>query len=207
MNSPHWPLFGFGCLAFVLICTVIAIALFFIFKSGEKGSTKLGGCAGAAIGCALVFVACLAALFVFFVAAATAKSELVKNGPVKSFEFELEPDSRPPAPPGMPGQARPDRQGLDRQGLAPHTLAVLRVELRGGADANDISNRVTDWLRDNTDGQIAVHSQRVDKNGVTTLEFGVDVDQGQLDDLRRGLRQAVPGWRLPKRAKVEIKNE
>ena len=196
----HLPLFGFACLVFLGISTTLAVAAFLVFKSGEKGSTKLGGCAGAAIGCALVFIACLAAFGVALVAAATAKSELVKHGPVQSFEFELQPDSGPPPP--MPGSGQSN--------LAPpaqNWSATLRVELRGSADVSDITSRISDWLRDNTDGQISVHTRKLEKGGGTMLEFGLDVDRAQLDDLRRGLRQAVPDWRLPKRVKVEIKNE
>ena len=103
MNASHWPVFGFGCLGFVLVCTILAIACFLVFKSGAKGTTKLGAPAGCLVGCALVLVALLAAFGVTLVLVAHAKSELVRHGPVKSLVFDLEPRTQPAASAGATG--------------------------------------------------------------------------------------------------------
>src|SRR5689334_9200386 len=144
MNSNHWPLFGFGCLAFVMICLIIAVACFLVFKSGEKGKTKLGAPAGCLIGCALVFVALLAAFGVTLVLTAHAKQELVRHGPFKRFEFELEPRNATPAAPEQPGSAPATRR------------ARLTIELASDQGWADLSEDITGWLRENVSGEIGV---------------------------------------------------
>jgi hypothetical protein len=197
MNSPHWPLFGFGCLSFVLICTVIAVAIFFVFKSGEKGSTKLGAPAGCLVGCALMFVALLAALGVALVLCLHAKQELVRHGPFKRFEFDLEPRHLPAAPPVAPGAEPATRH------------ARLVIELAGDADWTDLSEDVRHWLREqvSADFGVRVESRSTPAGPRTALIFEVDVPESDLERLRRDLRDVLPTLRLPQHIEVELKDD
>ncbi len=198
MNSPHWPMFGFGCLGFVLICTILAVALYFVFRSGEKGTTKLGAPAGCLVGCALAFVALLAALGVTLVLCFSAKEELVRHGPFKRFEFDLEPRGEQPRPaPTEPGAAPATRH------------ARLTIELKSDEGWADLSEDITTWLREHVSGDIGVRVEtRPSPSGpVTALIFDVDVPESDLDDLRRDLREVLPTLRLPQHVEAELKDD
>jgi len=197
MNSPHWPLFGFACLAFLLICAVIAVACFLVFKSGAKGTTKLGAPAGCLIGCALMCVALLAALGVALVLSLHAKQELVRHGPFKSFEFDLEPRAQPPGAPGAPPMAPATRH------------ARLAIELKSDEGWADLSEDISTWLRDKVSGEIGV---RIESRTTTTgphtlLVFEVDVPERNLEELRRNLREVLPTLRLPQHIEAELRDD
>jgi len=199
MNAPHWPLFGFGCLGFVLICTILAVACFFVFRSGEKGKTKLGAPAGCLVGCALMLVALLAALGVALVLTLSLKQEFVRHGPFKRFEFDLEPRGEP-AP--ATAAEQPDAPAGKRH-------ARLTVELKSGADWADLSADISSWLREQVPGDIGVRVEtRTRPDGpVTALVFEVDVDEAALQDLRRELREVLPTMRLPRHVEAELKDD
>ena len=197
MNSPHWPLFGFGCLAFVLICTVIAVACFFVFKSGAKGTTKLGAPAGCLVGSALLLVALLAAFGVALVLAFHAKQELVRHGPFKRFEFDLEPRGQPPGVTEIPLVTLATRH------------ARLSIELKSDEGWADLSEDITSWLREKVSGEIGVRieTRPTDTGPHTLLIFEVDVPERELDELRRNLREVLPTLRLPEHIEAELKDD
>jgi hypothetical protein len=198
MNAPHWPVFGFGCLAFVLICTILAVALFFVFKSGEKGSTKLGAPAGCLVGCALVFLALLAALGVTLVLSFHAKQEFVRHGPFKRFEFDLEPPrSLPPGAPAEPGAENATRH------------ARLTIELKSDQGWADLSEDITGWLRERISSEIGVRieTRTSDTGPHTLLIFEVDLPASEIEGLRRDLREVLPTLRLPQHIEAELKDD
>ena len=197
MNAPHWPMFGFGCLAFVLICTILAVACYFVFRSGEQGKTKLGAPAGCLVGCALMFVALLAAMGVALVLCLHVPQEMVRRGPFKRFEFDLEPRGEqapaPDAPGALPGMRH----------------ARLTVELKSDEGWADLSEDITTWLREQVSGDIGVRVETRMRPGgpVTALVFEVDVEEQELQDLRRELREVLPTMRLPRHVEAELKDD
>jgi hypothetical protein len=190
-------MFGFGCLAFVLICVVIAVACFLVFKSGEQGKTKLGAPAGCLIGCALLCMALLAALGVTLVLSLHAEQELVRHGPLKRFEFDLEPPAEHPAEPAQPGAEPPSRH------------ARLTIELASDQGWADLSEDITGWLREHVSGEIGVRIEnRADPAGPRTeLIFEVDVSGSELEGLRHDLREVLPTLRLPRHIEAELKDD
>jgi hypothetical protein len=190
-------MFGFGCLGFVMICTILAVACFFVFRSGEKGTTKLGAPAGCLVGCALVLVALLAAMGMALVLSFHVPQEMVRRGPFKRFEFDLEPHGEPAQVP----------EKLDTPPGARH--ARLTVELKSGEGWADLSEDISSWLREQVSGDIGVKVEtRMRPRGpVTALVFEVDVEEAQLQDLRRELREVLPTLRLPNHVEAELKDD
>jgi len=192
MNASHWPVFGFGCLAFVLVCTLLAVACFFIFKSGEKGTTKLGAPAGCMVGCALVFIALMCAMGVTLVLAFHAKQEFVRHGPFKRFTFDLEP------------------RGTQPSGMQPATRqARLTIELKSDQGWIELSEDVNSWLRERVKGDIRLRTElRGTPEGQrTALIFEVDVSEHDLEELRHDLREVLPTMRLPQHVEAEVKDD
>ncbi len=194
----HVPMFGFVLLAFLLLGVVLAVAVFFAFKSGNAGQTKLSGPAGCLIALALLVIAGIGAVGLGIVAVVTLSSEAVRHGPVKSFEFKFPEDEGR----GQGGtHAGVDAGKSEAQG--PH----LTIELRGLQDPADVMK----WLRKQTDSQtrIAVHESK-DKSGetVTVIELMLPEDHdvtNELRDMRRDLERDMPDLRLPKSVKVEFR--
>jgi hypothetical protein len=189
-------MFGFACLGFLLICAVIAVACFLVFKSGAKGTTKLGAPAGCLIGCALLCVALFAALGIVLVLTLHAKQELVRHGPFKSFEFDLEPRDQPPGATPTPR-------------VTPETRhARLSIELNSDEGWADLSEDISSWLRDKVSGEIGVRieTRPTDKGPHKLLIFEVDLPERELDELRRNLREVLPTLRLPEHIRAELKD-
>jgi hypothetical protein len=192
-------MFGFGCLGFVLICTILAVACYFVFRSGEQGKTKLGAPAGCLVGCALVFVALLSAMGMALVLCFHVPQEMVRRGPFKRFEFDLEPRGEP-APATAPEQ--PDAPAGKRH-------ARLTVEVKSGADWAGLSADISSWLREQVSSNFGVRVEtRTRPDGpVTALVFEIDVDEAELQDLRRELREVLPTMRLPRHVEAELKDD
>jgi hypothetical protein len=188
----HIPMFGFVLLAFLLLGVVLAVAIFFAFKSGNAGQTKLSGPAGCFIALALLVIAGIGAIGLTIVALVTLPAEAMKRGPVKSFELRFPEDDLGAASEG----------GL-RRVHGPH----VTIELRGLQDPSDVMK----WLRKRTDSQtnITVHEGK-DASGkaITVIELtlpeGHDVTQ-RLRETRRDLEEDLPDLRLPKSVKIEFR--
>jgi len=209
------PMFGFALLCFLLLAVVLAVAVFFAFKSGEKGQTKLGGCAGCAIAAALLLIGGLGALGVTIVGVFSFASEAVKHGPVKSFGLEWD-DSRhdiTPMEAHEPGMSLPpdsqNRQPQVEPRSAPseHRPLRLTLEVRG----RDGAAKVLEWVRRKTEApiSIAVRESMSDAQGpITTIELSIPLDEEDRKDLeetRRDLERDLPDLKLPKGVKVEFR--
>lgn len=186
------PMFGFALLAFLLLAVVLAVAVFFAFRSGEHGKTKLSGCAGCAVALGLAFVAGLGALGLAVVSLLNVKTEWIRHGPVKSAEFEW----------------RDTTQGPDGRGTGAIEAPVrLRLELRGGMDEQDFMK----WLRRETSAEtmIGVHEEEAASGErVTVVELTLPTSDHARRDLaraRRELEKALPDLRLPTGARIEFK--
>src|SRR5437867_2708302 len=174
------PMFGLLGLAFVLVCTILAIACWLVFRSGEAGKTRLSGCAGCAIGLALLGIAGLAAIALGTDVVVSIPDELVRRGPVKSITLEWE------------------SKGAREQ-------AHLRLELRGGADPSEI----TRWVRDHTRGDltITVQSERGAGGIVRHVDIALPIAPEDLRELRQELERDLPRLEQLKGVRIELKDE
>lgn len=209
-------MFGFALLCFLLLAVVLAIAVFIAFRSGEKGQTKLGGCAGCAIAAALLVIGGIGAVGLVIVGVFSFASEAVKHGPVRSFGFEWDESRHDSAQMGSSGSSEAQRSS---ESLAPapgtategakveHRPLRLTLEVRGEQGAA----KVLEWLRKKTDApvSIAVRETHRDADGpITTIELSVpldDDDRADLNEMRRDLEQDLPDLKLPKGVKVEFR--
>jgi hypothetical protein len=209
--SIHLPMFGFAAFAFLIVCGVLAIATFLVFKSGAQGETKLNGCAGCAIGFALLLIAGLAAAMCGGVMFVNTKSELLRHGPVRSLELDFDHDHTEPAPaPGAPSSEDMDE---DREKHAegepahpahaatdPQHPVHLRIFVRG----DEYPAAISEWVREHVDGDISVTTRKEGES--TVVEFGLPFTREDLSDFKRELREAMPGMKIPRGIKIEIKD-
>jgi hypothetical protein len=218
------PMFGFTVIAFVLVCTILAIATLLVFKSGDTGTTKLGGCAGCAIGFALLAIAGLATAVTAGVMLLTTRAEIVRHGPVKRLEIDLDDDGGESTTPA-PRSGASDRGSAAKEkqkslhpvtppkagSVAPGTPAPstakddehavhLRLLVRG----REYPTEIADWIRDHTEGDVSVTiTPRGDE---TLVDVSLPIKRAELDELRRDLAHSLPGMKLPKGVRVEIKD-
>jgi hypothetical protein len=216
------PMFGFTCLSFLMLLVILAIASWLVFRSGEKGSTRLSGCAGCAIGFALLAIAGLGALGFLAVAVVSAPVEMVRHGPFRKFEFHWPKDGdedrssrrgAPDAPrePGAPGE--PDAPGEPRELGEPDASdrypARLSLTLREGSNVGEIAGAISEWLREESDGDldVRVRSESTFDGEVTRLEFRLPVSRAELEELRDELRRELPRLRLPESLEIEVRGD
>jgi hypothetical protein len=191
------PMFGFTCLGFLMIGVILAVACWLAFRSGEPGKGKLGGFAGCMVALALLLIAGVGALGCTAVAFLGARSEMVRRGPVKSFQLEWNDRDKGAREGGEKGAGEPRAEDES------HALH-LRVEMRGG-DASE----VTRWFKENTEGDLTISIATVeDPDGpLTRIDFGLPVTNEELAEIRRNFERDMPNLRLPKGIKVELKGE
>jgi hypothetical protein len=210
LMSLHFPMFGFVVFAFLVVCGILALATFLVFRSGAQGETKLGGCAGCAIGFALLLIAGIAAAMCAGVMIATTKSELLRRGPVRSLQLEFpdhDHDAEAPAP-GAPHSESESEESREHGGAAPSEPAEkgaqhpvhLKLIVRG----DEYPAAISEWVRENTKGDVSVTTTR--EGDRTIIDFGLPFSREDLADFKRELREAMPDMKLPKSIKVEIKD-
>lgn len=215
----HVPMFGFTCLAFLMVCVVLAVAVLLVFKSGEKGTTKLGGFAGCMIGLGLVGIAGIMALGTAAVMVTNAWNEAVRRGPVKSFEFHFDDGSRMHGSESERAKREPAEPGSELSGDDHEEGA----ELGGGMDApppgrgrielvvllrnENAAKQVTDWVREHleTDFQSEWDTVTNDEGTFTRITFRADVDASELERVRADLKRDLAGFELPSGGKIELR--
>jgi hypothetical protein len=227
----HVPMFGFTVLAFLIVCGIIAIATFLVFKSGQQGTTKLGGCAGCAIGFALLAIAGLATAVCVGVMILTTQDELVRHGPVRSLELELgdhdtaDEHAIPPESDGKDSdsaaemgqgesnaEARPEES--DDHKLAPGALRPVTegrkdtqhpVHLKLVIRGKEYPAKISEWMREHTEGDVSI--TMTTQGDRTVVDFGLPFTREELKQFKRDLKEALPHMKLPKGIKVQIKDE
>jgi hypothetical protein len=209
------PMFGFLLLGFLLFATVVAIACYLVFKSGEQGKTKLSGCAGCAIGLGLLSFAGLGALGCVAIAAIDSGNEAVRHGPIKSFEWRW-PRDRHADEHHDPFDAHEHESGSDASGTDESTDSSggdsdtpfqLRVVVRGSADYA-VAGQISRWLHEQTDADISVRTRvRItDGEEMTEIEFGLPLSNEELAEIRRKFERDVSGLPLPEGVRIEMKS-
>jgi hypothetical protein len=211
LMSFHFPMFGFVAFAFLIVCGVLAVATFLVFKSGAHGETKLGGCAGCAIGFALLLIAGVAAAMCVGVVLVNTKSELIRRGPVRSLELQFPDRDRdddttaPRAPRSESEGNEPDEHGPATPGEQSDKDARHPVHLKLVVRGDEYPAQISEWVREHTTGDVSVMTVR--EGDRTIVVFGLPFTREQLADFKRELRESMPGMKLPKSIKVEIKDE
>lgn len=195
-------MFGYALLVFVLLAAVAAVALFFAFKSGEQGKSKLSGFAGCWIALALLVVAFLGAIGLVVVAIANAPNEIVKHGPVKSFELQWDSDGDED---GLePGEKRPAKPLVPRENRSGPRLVIDLKSSEGAAE-------IVRWIRDNVEGDLAIASEEVEVDGERRARVTLHLklapgERAELEEVKRELERELPNLRIPDGVKVELRD-
>lgn len=207
LHDTHLPMFGFICIAFLLVCVVLAIATWILVKSGEQGKTKMNGAAGCAIGFALLVIAGLMALGSFFVVLVSGGREVVRevqrNGgwdwhydsKEPSREHERGGDSSgehtpTPAPPPAPSDRARDGE-----------LEVV-FELGAAGGIGPIMEHVRDLAPGGISSSLAVSAENGAEHSRLTVRFEVADDE--RDALRRRIEETWPDSKLPDGGSLSI---
>lgn len=182
------PMFGFSCLGFLLVCAILAVAAWFVLRTGKDGQAKIGGLGGCAIALALLLVAGVAAVGCSAVAFLGARMEAVRRGPVRDVTLLWE----------TPEDAREELARDERHAV------LLRIELRDVEDAATI----TRWFRENTDGGLTISVQEKDgpEGPVTVIEVGLPISREEVLEVKRELEREIPSLRIPEGVRVEVKD-
>lgn len=211
MHFSHGPLLGFFCIVFVGICTILAIACFFLFRSGAKGTTKLGAPAGCLVAAALLGLALMSGLALLIVLAVHAKDTLGRHGARADFDFEPFEELEPP----QSGEARKSAEQPETEmPAAPAEQAAegrgrLRIELHSDRGWPELSEDLSGWLRQRVQGEIGVRieTRTTDSGPATELIFEVAIPEQGLDELRSDLRAALPQMRHPPGVEPELEDD
>jgi hypothetical protein len=179
----HMPMFGFFLLAFLALLLILAIAAFLVFKSGEPGTSKLSGPAGCAIGCALIVLAGMGAIGTGCVALLALPDEVVRHGPIESFEFHW-----------------------DDQPLEKDDQLALKLTLRGNIDPA----RVSRWVRENVHGNATIQIETRGEGDERRVEVLVRMplsrhEREELERARRDLERELPTLDVPDSVKIELR--
>jgi hypothetical protein len=191
-------MFGFFGLGFLLFAAVIAIAVWIAVKSGQQGSTKLGGFAGCAIALALLVVAGIGAVGCTAIALLNTPNEMVQRGPVKRFELKWDDEH------GLHGgESAQEEKGPPRD--SKHAVS-LRFEL-DGVDPG----QVTRWIREHTDSDIPYTistTTTIDGEERTVhLEISLPISDDEVRRMREDFHRDFPDLRLPVSVEVEIRRD
>lgn len=211
LASFRLPMFGFTCISFLMLLVVLAIATWLVFRSGEKGTTRLSGCAGCAIGFALLAIAGLGALGCVAVAVIGAPVEMVRHGPFRKFEFHWPEDEQREGGEGS-GDWETTEEGAapgepDLPGTSDRYPAHLSITLREDADLSEVAGAISEWLREESDGDLEVRIRAGEGERETRLEFRLPISREELLELREELRRELPRLRLPERIEIEVRGD
>lgn len=212
----HVPMFGFTCLAFLMVCVVIAIATLLVFKSGEKGTTKLGGFAGCMVGLGLVVIAGCMVAGTVVVMTLGAWNEAVRRGPVKSFEFHfgdgrhLQGSQTEKARRDEPSElSAEDREagheltgGMDAPPAGKGRIEIIVVLRDDGA-----AQKVIGWVRDHVEADLAMEWDEVttDEGEFSRVTFTAELDTDEIERVKRDLEHDFPGFELPTGGRIELR--
>lgn len=189
------PMFGFFGLGFLLFATIVAVAVWLAVRSGEKGSTKLGGFAGCAIALALLVIAGLGALGCTTIALLNTPNEMVQRGPVKSFEFHWDDEH------GLRHEVGDEDEWEARD---EDSAVRLRFEIQGVEPG-----QVTRWIRENTDGDVSftITTSEDEEGKVVHLDVSLPISEDEVRRFREDFHRDFPDLRLPESIKVELRHE
>jgi len=194
------PMFGFAVLAFLLLCAILAFAVWFATRgAADPGRSRVNGPAGCAIGCALLAIAGLGALGTAAVILVNLPAEWARHGPISRLELRYHDDA---APESEADAGAADRTDDVRQGPAVHA----EIELRPGSDAGPILRA----LRREVSSGLDVTVRTIERDGTsrTVLEIEAPLDaqaRRELREVLRDLEAEIPDLDVPAGIVLEIR--
>jgi len=177
-------MFGFTILAFLLLCTILAVAVWFATRGvADPTKTRITGPAGCAIGCAMLVVVGLGAIVTAAVIATNLPLEWARHGPISRLELSYdEPEGEPK--PGVHAE----------------------IELRPGRDAGPI----VALLRREISSGLDLTVRTIERDGIarTVIEIHAPLDENARRELRQALqdlRAEIPDLDLPSGMILEVR--
>lgn len=204
------PYFGFVCIGFLAICVVLAVAVWIFVQSGDKGSNKLNGAAGCAVGGALVAIAGLMAVgcAVVLVVDASKRAVHAVREDVSRWDF-----STPSAPPAIEhgdlhehsdADEHADEHGDKADAADGRTPAHVVFTPRGG---NLVAER--EWLREHvlSDMQTTYSLESSSDGNKQTVDIELRLTDDEYRELAAAMSEHWPGSKLPDGGTVELRRE
>lgn len=191
------PLFGFAVVAFLLLCAILAFAVWFATRgAADPGRSRVNGPAGCAIGCALLAIAGLGAIATLAVVIVNLPTEFARNGPFSRIELRYDGDKSFDEPAGG--------AGADEHPANPRVHA--EIELRPGYEAAPILRA----LRRRVSSGLDVTVRTVERDGETrtVIEVEAPLDEEarrELRDVLRDLKSDLPDLEIPAGMVLEIR--
>jgi len=187
------PMFGFATLAFLLLCTVLAFAVWFATRGAvDPSKTRITGPAGCAIGCALLVVVGLGAILTAAVIATNLPNEWARHGPISRLELSYDD----------PGEATEE----DSPTRATKPSVHAEIELRPGRDAGPILALLRREISSGLD--LTVRTLERDGTPRTVIEIHAPLDAEARRELRQALeelRAELPELDLPSGLILEVR--
>ncbi len=188
-------MFGFAALGFLLFCAILAVAVFFVFRSGDQGQTRLSGPAGCAVGCALLVIAGIGAALTTFVVVVNLPGEMIRRGPVERIELQYEDEG------AHPGEEH-----------APVVTELARVRavitLREGSDPAQILRVVRREVSHGVDVVVRTEAGAEGARPVIEIEIPLDREaRRELREVLEELRREAPELELPRGIVIDIRDE
>lgn len=190
---PTILLAGFG---FLLLLTLIGLALILGFRRGAKGGAPRVLSGILLFGGTLV-LGLLATIFTAVLLAVTVVTKVVEHGPVRSIEIVRTADPDDPASSVL--------DGLLQSGLDPRYPIHVLVEYRGDYDRV----RLARWLERKTDGEVELVAETPVEGSagrLTRLDFGVRISRRELRELEREFEREVPLLDFPQGFRVQFRD-
>lgn len=183
--------------AFLLICTVLAIATWLVFKSGEQGKTKLNGAAGCAIGFGLAIVALLMAVVTTFAIAASAgrwlAQEFHENG---GGTWRFDTDERE-----EPRKTQPAPRLEDGAHARAGVLSVVITGVEAGR-VDELLAKARELAPGDLSSAVSIETSNGEQRSRVEIDFYVD--GSQRASLRERLEAAWPHGEIEGGGKVEV---
>ncbi len=187
------PMFGFTIQAFLLLCTILAVAVWFATRGvADPAKTRITGPAGCAIGCALLVVVGLGAIATVAVIVTNLPNEWARHGPISRLELSYDD------PVVVADEDRPIRS--TKQGVH------AEIELRPGRDAGPILAVLRREISSGLD--LTVRTIERDGSARTVIEIHAPLDAEARRELRQALedlRAEIPGLDIPSGLILEVR--
>lgn len=191
-------MFGFVVIAFLLLCTILAFAVWFATRGTvDPGRTRISGPAGCGIGCALLAIAGFGAIATLAVVIVNLPGEWARRGPIERLSLrygdELDTDS--------------GEQHAPRDADVPNPTSIhAEIELRPGYEPGPVLRVLRRKISSDLD--ISVRAVERDGETRTLIEVDVPLDDKARRELRRtlrDLRDELPELELPSGMVLEIR--
>lgn len=186
------PMFGFAVLAFLLLCAVLAFAVWFATRGAvEPGRSRVSGPAGCAIGCALLVMAGLGTIATVAVVVVNLPDDGRWIRHVSTDRIELGYE--------LSGDEGSEVVAPERGEISATRSFFAEIELRPGADAGPVLSA----LRRQLDAGVDATVRSVTRDGTERTVIGLTAPEDEA--ARRALGEALRRLELPKDDVLEVR--